>query len=262
MGGWHGWWEVHVGVFGGKVGGRHMWCMWRDGGWELHVGVFGGMAGGRCMWCIWRNGGGNCMSVYLVGRWVGGTCGVCGGMVGGNSMWVYLVGRWVGGACGVSGGMVVGTPCGGIWWDGGWEVHVVYLEERWWEVPIGVFGGKVGGRRMLVCMYVSSTVESQQINICNIDEWLTMGCGIIRDRIAGPLPASSGLFYISAVGCPLVLRVRRIRNFFIRFEANLSEYGSYSLHTVFAYSQTPFIPIIRFKIFAKIRIQIFDFMQN
>jgi hypothetical protein len=67
-------------------------------------------------------------------------------------MWVYLVGRWVGGACGVSGGMVVGTPCGCIWWEGGLDVHVVYLEEWWWEVHVGVFGGKVGGRRMLVCL--------------------------------------------------------------------------------------------------------------
>jgi hypothetical protein len=40
------------------------WRVWH-GGWEVHVGVFGGK-------------------------------------------------RWVGGACGVSGGMVVGTPCGCI----------------------------------------------------------------------------------------------------------------------------------------------------
>jgi hypothetical protein len=35
------------------------------------------------------------------------------------------------------------------------------------------------------------------------------------------------------------IRVRRIRNFFIRFEANLSKYGSYSLHIrmVSVYSQ-------------------------
>jgi hypothetical protein len=66
-------------------------------------------------------------------------------------------------------------------------VQVVFLEEWWWELHVGVFGGKVGGRRMLVCMCLP---ESQQINICNIDEWLTMGCGIIRDRRAGLLPAS------------------------------------------------------------------------
>ncbi len=162
--------------------GSACWCIWWDGGWEVHVvyleewcwelnvDVFGGKVGGRCMWCIWRNGGAKCMSVCLVGRWVG-----C--------------------ACGVSGGMVVGTPCGCIWWEGGWEVHVVYtyLEELWWELHVGVFGGKVGGacgvsggvevesaclcvwweggkvggRRMLVCMCLP---ESQQINICNIDE--------------------------------------------------------------------------------------------
>ncbi len=71
---------------------------------------------------------------------------------------------------------------------------MVYLEERWWEVHVVVFGGKVGGRRLLVCMCL---LESQQINICNIDEWLTMGCGIIRDRRAGLLLASN-----PAVGSP------------------------------------------------------------
>jgi hypothetical protein len=44
-----------------------------------------------------------------------------------------------------------------------------------------------------------------------------------------------------------VSRVRRICNFFIRFEANLSEYGSYSLHIrMFWYIRQPFIRIIRF----------------
>jgi hypothetical protein len=129
---WHGGWEVHVGVFSGKVGGRHMWCMWRDGGWELLVGVFGGKVGVRCMWCIWRNGGGNSMWVYLVGRCRGGRHMWCIWRNGaGNSMWMSLVGRWVGGACGVSGGMVVGSECRCVWWEGGWEANVgVYVSSR------------------------------------------------------------------------------------------------------------------------------------
>ncbi len=54
--------------------------------------------------------------------------------------------------------------------------------------------------------------------------------------------------------------MRRIRNIFIRFEAILSENRSYSLQIshVSVYSQTPFIRIIRFKIFAQICIQIFS----
>jgi hypothetical protein len=56
-------------------------------------------------------------------------------------------------------------------------------------------------------------------------------------------------------------RVRHICNFFfIYFKANLSKCGSYS--HVLAYSQTPFIHIIRFKIFTKIHIQILDLIQK
>jgi len=56
-------------------------------------------------------------------------------------------------------------------------------------------------------------------------------------------------------------RVRRIRNFFIRFEANPSEYGSYSLHIrMFRYisKQHLFALHILFKIFAQINTQIFE----
>jgi hypothetical protein len=67
----------------------------------------------------------------------------------------------------------------------------------------------------------------------------------------------------------LQFRVCRIHNFFIFyfFEANLSEYGSYSLHiclfryTVFSNSIYSHHSLqIHVKIFAQIRIQIFDLM--
>jgi hypothetical protein len=68
--------------------------MWRDGGWKLHVGVFGGMVGGRrkerwvgraCR-CVWWDGGWEVHVVYLEEWWCEVHVGVFGKKVGGMRM--------------------------------------------------------------------------------------------------------------------------------------------------------------------------------
>ncbi len=127
--------------------------------WEVHVGVSSGMVGGRYVWCIWRNDGGKRTSLFLVGRWVGGTCGVH-----------------------VSGRMVMGTPFGCIWFEGGWEVHVVYLEEWWWEVHVGVFGGMIGGRCMW-CIWRNG--GGKYMSVLLVKWWVGGTCGVSGGTMVG-----------------------------------------------------------------------------